>query len=75
MARAAPATVTAERIERALMLCAYLVARDDEGEVYAPILERLEAELGRARAAEDPRNRARRLLRAYTVPGALNAIR
>lgn len=35
------APVTPERIERALRLVAYLVARDDEGEVYLPILDRL----------------------------------
>ena len=75
MTRLASERVTIARIERALALCAYLVARDEAGIVYAPIMERLEAELMAARAAEDPVLRARRLLEAYTIPGGLNAIR
>lgn len=51
-----PEPVTAERIERALVRCAYLVARDDEGAVYAPILDRLERELTLFRQAEQPRD-------------------
>lgn len=70
-----PEPVTPARIERALALCAYLVARDEEGLKLVPIMDRLEAELARARAEEDPVFRARRLLHAYTVPGGLNAIR
>ncbi|MBD8909374.1 hypothetical protein MZTS_22370 [Methylorubrum zatmanii] len=58
--------VTPERIERALRLVAYLVARDDEGEVYLPILDRLEEELAECRRHERPRDRARRLLAAST---------
>lgn len=65
MAQRAPEPVTVARIERALALCAYLVARDEAGIVYAPIMDRLEAELIKARAAEDPVFRARRLLVAY----------
>lgn len=67
--------VTTERIERALTFVAYLVARDDEGEVYLPILDRLEEELADRRRMELPRNRARRLLSAYTVDGGTRAIR
>ena len=67
--------VTAERIERALALVAYLVGRDDEGEVYVPILDRLEEELALARKVERPRDRARRLLAAYTADGGTRAIR
>lgn len=74
MARAASEPVTVVRIERALALCAYLVARDDEGLVYAPIMDRLEAELIAARAVEDPAARARRLLNAYTAPGTMPAL-
>lgn len=60
--------VTPERIERALCLVAYLVARDDEGEVYLPILDRLEGELRTIRMAESPRERARRLLQMRMIP-------
>jgi hypothetical protein len=67
--------ITPARIERALALCAYLVTRDEEGLELVPIMDRLEAELGRARAEEDPRYRARRLLNAYTAPGAAHALR
>lgn len=42
--------------------------------VYAPIMDRLEAELSNARAAEDPVFRARRLLSAYTIPGGTSAL-
>ncbi|APX83984.1 hypothetical protein BV511_04165 [Methylorubrum extorquens] len=54
--------VTPERIERALRLVAYLVARDEGGEVYLPILDRLEEELAESRRRERPRDRALRLL-------------
>ena len=67
--------VTEDRIERAMILCAYLVSRDDEGEVYAPILERLEAELEAFRRSETPRQRAQRLLRTHTMPQAQAALR
>lgn len=66
--------VTPERIERALRLVAYLVARDDEGEVYLPILDRLEEELAECRRWERPRDRALRLLSARTTGEALKAI-
>lgn len=66
--------VTPERIERALRLVAYLVARDDEGEVYLPILDRLEEELAECRRRERPRDRALRLLSARTTGEALKAI-
>jgi hypothetical protein len=67
--------VTPERIERALRLVAYLVARDDEGEVYLPILDRLEEELSDCRRREPPRDRALRLLTAHAVEGSLRAVR
>ncbi len=56
--------VTVDRFERALAFVAYLVARDDEGEVYLPILDRLEEELVDRRRRELPCDRARRLLGA-----------
>ena len=67
--------VTPERIERALRLVAYLVARDDEGEIYLPILDRLEEELAECRRRERPRDRARRLLSSSMPAGGMSAIR
>jgi hypothetical protein len=58
----APLTLT-ERIERALVLAAYIVVR--HGPVYAPLLERLEKELEAARR-NDPTERAKRILKAYS---------
>jgi hypothetical protein len=51
-----------ERIERALVLAAYVVVK--HGPVYAPLLERLEKELQAARR-NDPTERARRILKDY----------
>jgi hypothetical protein len=51
-----------ERIERALMLAAYVVVR--HGPVYAPLLERLEKELQTARR-NDPTERAKRILKDH----------
>lgn len=64
--------ITIERIQRALVTCAYIVLR--HGTVYAPIMDRLEAELEAAKQRGDPRDRARRVLEAYTLPGDLKAI-
>lgn len=61
-----------ERLERALVLAAYIVVR--HGSVYAPIVERLERELDAARR-DDPVVRARRILENYTVAGGRKAIR
>jgi hypothetical protein len=69
------APVTPERIERALRLVAYLVARDDEGEVYLPILDRLEEELAQCHRRERPRDRARRLLAAQVTEVGFRALR
>ena len=66
--------ITPERIERALVLCAYIVMQDGT-DAYLPILERLEAELVEARRVGSPRQRAERLLKAYTLDGGMNAIR
>lgn len=48
-----------------MVLCAYIVSRDEDGEVYAPILKRLETELDAFRMIETPRQRAHRLLIAH----------
>lgn len=64
--------VTEDRIERALVLTAYIVTR--HGEVYAPLFDRLESELHAARRARAPAERARRVLEAYTVEGGVRAI-
>ena len=54
--------ITIERVERALMTVAYIVAR--HGPVYAPIFERLERELAELRAKGDPVERAKLYLAA-----------
>ncbi len=64
--------VSIERIERALVLAAYIVVR--HGEVYSPYVERLERELESARR-DDPTSRARRILETYTREGGRKAIR
>jgi hypothetical protein len=61
-----------ERIERALVVLAYLVERD--GDVYVPLYEKFEAELQELKAREDTKSRARRRLEAYSEAGALKAI-
>ncbi len=64
--------IAPERIERALVVIARVVLR--HGPQYAPLLERLEQELEAARR-NDPSERARRILEAYTADGGLKAIR
>lgn len=64
--------VSLERLERALAVVAYIVVR--HGNVYAPILERLEREVEAARR-NDPTVRAQRILEAYTAVGGLNTMR
>ncbi|MGY0573725.1 hypothetical protein ACTGJ9_023760 [Bradyrhizobium sp. RDM12] len=56
--------VTVERLERALAVVAYLVARD--GPKRIPLFERLERELAAMRQTEDAMGRARRLLESYS---------
>lgn len=75
MRRPAPEPVTPARIERALALCAYLVARDEAGRAFVPIMDRLEAELLKAKRDDDPVRRARRLLDAYTAERTMPALR
>jgi CRISPR/Cas system CSM-associated protein Csm2 small subunit len=61
-----------ERIERALVVLAYLIERD--GDVYVPLYEKFEAELQELKAREDTKSRARRRLMTYSDAGALKAI-
>lgn len=61
-----PASVI-ERLERALVLAAYIVVR--HGPVYAPYVDRLERELEAARR-NDPTERAKRILETYAVDGS-----
>lgn len=56
-------TVTIERLERALAIAAYVVTLD--GEIAAPLFNRLERELATARAAGDTVARARALIESY----------
>jgi hypothetical protein len=66
--RHSPSTSLIERIERALVLAAYVVVR--HGPVYAPLVDRLERELEAARR-NDPSERAKRILEVYATDGAL----
>jgi hypothetical protein len=61
-----------ERIERALVLLAYFIELD--GDVHLPMYEKFEAELQALKKKEEAKDRARRLLRSYSVAGALKAI-
>lgn len=60
-------TVTIERLERALALAAYVVVLD--GPVAAPLFNRLERELAKARASNDTMARARALIESYRPEG------
>lgn len=61
-----------ERMERALLLLAWLIEID--GDAHGPLFERIEAELLVLRHKEGVRVRARHLLESYTRSGASNAI-
>ena len=63
---------TVAEIREALVYVAYAVEK--YGDVYAPILDRLEREMAAAQK-ETPRDRARRILEAHTFDGGLKAIR
>jgi hypothetical protein len=67
------APITVVRLERALVFTAHVVEK--YGDRYAPILERLDRELGELRRQENPRERARRILETYTRDGGAKAIR
>lgn len=60
-------TVSIERLERALALAAYVVVLD--GPVAAPLFDRLERELAKARATSDSVTRARALVESYKTAG------
>lgn len=60
-----------DRLQRALVTLAYVVLR--HGEVYAPLLARVEDEIAAARRGT-PEEHARRVLESYTVDGGSNAI-
>jgi|SRR5579862_9418594 len=61
-----------ERIERALVLLAYFIELD--GDVYVPMYEKFEAELEELKKKEGIKDRARRLLLAYSRSGERKAI-
>ncbi|UGB26407.1 hypothetical protein LPC10_01965 [Methylorubrum sp. B1-46] len=65
--------VSYERLRKATAEAAYIV--EQYGEVYAPIFDRLYAELQKAESEAAPRDRAQRFLDAYTMDGGLKAIR
>lgn len=75
MRRAAPQhpPVTVESLEHGLVLLAHFMAMD--GDVYAPIFNRLEEELYAARRQRDTMSRARQIAETYTIGGGLKAIR
>lgn len=69
-----PAVSLIERVERALLLVAYLVEID--GDIHLPLYERLEVELHDLRRMDGTRERARRLLMNYNgLTGGLNGSR
>jgi hypothetical protein len=65
--------VTIERLERGLVISAYIVTR--HGSVYTPIFERLERELVAMRSDQDALSRAKKLLESYRIDGGVKAIR
>jgi hypothetical protein len=60
------------RIERALLLLAYLIERD--GDVYVPMYEKFEAELIELKKTEDVKARPSQRLAVYRDSGARKAI-
>lgn len=62
MQKRKPEPVTVERIERALLVLAYMMGLD--GDVYVPIYERLEQDLEAHKRAEGTKERARERLEA-----------
>lgn len=62
------APITAERIERALVLLAHMIANGQAEAGTAQLLDRLEAELNEYKHARDPIGRARAILEQRTVP-------
>lgn len=68
---AVPCLIT--RLERALVLLAYLIEID--GDLHVPLYEKLEAVLQDRLSAEDTKSPARQRLAAYSRSGGLNAMR
>lgn len=64
--------LTAERLERAIVVLAYVITV--HGPVYAPLLDALERELEEVRRQAAPLERAQRILAAYTADGGVKAI-
>jgi hypothetical protein len=62
-----------ERMERALLMLAYLIELD--GDVHVPMYEKFEAELKELKARQDAKSRAHSLLATYREAGGLKAIR
>jgi hypothetical protein len=65
-------TSMVERIERALLMLAYLIELD--GDVHLPMYEKFEAELKLLKARQDVRARAQHLLASYREASELKAI-
>jgi hypothetical protein len=63
------APVTAERIERAMVLLAFIITSTGQTK-FSPLLERLERELAEYKAERDPMSRAARILRDYSKPAS-----
>jgi hypothetical protein len=63
---AADRPITAERIERAMVLLAFIITSTGKTK-FSPLLERLERELAEYKAERDPMSRAARILRDYSV--------
>jgi hypothetical protein len=61
-----------ERVERALLLLAYLIELD--GDVHVPMYEKFEAELAELKAIADVKSRASERLAAYRRSGDRKAI-
>lgn len=61
-----------ERTERALVLLAYFIELD--GDIHLPLFEKFEGELQELKRKEGAKDRARRLLLAYSREGGVNAI-
>jgi hypothetical protein len=68
--------LTAERIERAMVLLAFAITTTGEKK-FAPLLDYLEAEIARYRSTPDPIERARAILERHTesLDGTGKAIR
>lgn len=71
--RTASQLSTVERMERALLMLAYLIELD--GDVHLPMYEKFEAELKELKARQDVKARAHHLLATYWEAGGLKAIR